>query len=444
MAKALTSRVVKAITLLGSTQGLNMVCNVVRMKLLSLLVGPSGVGLMGALSQASELIGNLTQLNIRTSAVPQMSAATPERFNAILICTRRYGRLLGCLGMALMFLLAPRLSTFTFGSDVYAWAYRIVAISLLLQALQGTELIVLQASGRYKPIAASGLFTAVGGLLLAVPLYICLREDGIAPAIVGYSVCAWIGAMWFTRKFRFYGPKPPWRESLRLGRGFIIVGLLLTVTSLATDGVNFIFLAIVRHLGGEDTLGVFQSGYTLVWRYTSIFFMAFSMEFYPRLVKVIKRRSHSALLISHQAIVSTWMMFPCSAAVMILAPLLIRLFFSPDFLNAQPYVVWGMVAMTVRPLSMSISYSFLASGRNKTYCLTEIISALCGLALNCAGFRLGGFAGLGLAALLWMLLDLTIMLVAARLSSGPFPSLRAIATSLAAASLLALLALFLA
>lgn len=441
MAKALTARVVKAITMLGSTQGINMVCNVVRMKILSLLVGPAGVGLMGALTQASDLIGNLTQLNVRTSAVPQLAGASPEKFNAILICVRRYGRLLGSIGMVMMFLLAPWLSAFTFGSTEFAWAYRLVSASILLQALQGSELVVLQSTGRYKPIASSGLFTAVCGLLLAVPLYWFLREDGIAPSIVGYSVFAWLGAMWFTRKYRHSGPKPSLSESLRLGRGFIIVGALLTLTSLIGDIENFVFIAIIRRLGGEETLGVFQSGYTLVWRYTSIFFMAFSMEFYPRIIKVIHRRRHVKLLITHQSIVSTWMMFPCSAAIILLAPWLIQLLFSAEFLAARPYVVWGMVAMCLRPATMTISYSFLASGRNKTYCLTEICSGLFGLALNSAGFYFRGFTGLGISSVIWMATELGIMLIAARLSGSPLPSARALFTTFATTAALGILAI---
>lgn len=439
MAKTLTRRVVKAITLLGSTQGLNMLCNVVRMKILSMLVGPAGVGLMGALTQASDLIGNLTQLNVRTSAVPQLASAPPDRFNEMLLSTRRCSLLLGVVGMVLMFLLAPWLSSFTFGSAEYAWAYRFVSVTLLLKAAQGAELIVLQSTGRYKPIASSGLFTAVAGLLLAVPLYWFLREDGIAPSIVGYGVFTWLGAVWFTRRYRVSGKTVSWCQSLRQGRGFIIVGALLTVTSLAGDMVNFVFLAVVRAIGGDDTLGVFQAGYTLVWRYTSIFFMAFSMEFYPRLIKVITRRRHASLLISHQTIVSSWMMFPCSAAIILLAPWVIRLFFSDGFLPAQPYVEWGMVAMSLRPASMTMSYSFLAASKNKVYCLTEVLSCLIGLIFNTVGFYFYGFAGLGVATVAWMLVELAVMLLAGRLSSSPLPSSRSLLTTLFLAAILMLM-----
>lgn len=439
MAKALTVRVVKAITMLGSTQGLTMVCSVVRMKILSLLVGPLGVGLMGALTQAADLVSNLTQLNIRTTAVPQLATASPGQFNAILVCVRRYGRLLGCIGTALMFILAPWMSQFTFGTDSYAWAYRIVALSLLFQALQGTELVVLQATSRYKPIAASGLFTAVSGLLLAVPLYYGLREDGVAPSIVGYSLLAWLGAMWFTRHHRVRGPLPPWRESLALGRGFIAVGVLMTLTSLATDGVNFIFMAIVR-ASGSDALGQFQAGYQLVWRYTGILFMSFSVEFYPRLSKAIANRRHSSLLLTHQSIVTTMMLAPCAALGIVLAPWLVRLLYAEAFLPVAPYVAWGMAAMAFRPLSLALSYSFLAAGRGKVFCLTEVISSLTGLACNTLGLYLGGFTGLGLALIVWLAIDLAIMLTSARLCGAALPRPRALAVTAVTAAALTLLA----
>lgn len=440
MAKALTLRVVKAITMLGSTQGLNMVCSVVRMKALSILVGPAGVALLGAVSQAADLITNVTQLNVRTTAVPQMARATPSNFNEILICVHRYGRLLGLVGMLLMFLFAPLLSSYTFGSAEYAWAYRIASLSILFQALQGTELVVLQATSRYQPIAASGLFTAVTGLLLAVPLYWGLRLDGIAPSLVGYSLMAWLGAMWFTRKLRPCGPRPPWRDSLRLGREFIKTGALMTLPALAADGINFIFLGII-HDYGTDALGLYQAGYQIVWRYAAIFFAAFSTEFYPRLSKSITNRRCTSLLLTHQGIITTLLFTPCAAVVIIAAPWLITLLNTSEFIGITPYVVWGMVGMTLRPLSATVSFSFLAAGRAKIFAATEVLSSIIGFAFNIAGLKLLGFTGLGIAVIAWMIADLTIMLAAARMAGAPLPKPRATATAACATAALLTLAL---
>ncbi len=431
MAKTLTARVLKATSLLGSTQGVNLLCSIVRTKMLAYLLGPVGVALFGALGQASDMIGKFTQMDIRTSAVPSLATAPADGFDAMLVSVRRYSRLMGLFGAAIMFALAPWLSEFTFGSNDFSWAYRITAISLLFVALQGSELIVLQATSRYKPIAASGLFTALTGMPIAIGLYWWLGMDGIAPGIVAYSVMAWIGAVWFTRNVRTSGPLPGWGRSLRTGSKFVKVGMLLTLSSLAIDGVNFLIMAFIGH-NGEVELGIYQSGYKVVWSYTAVFFMAFSMEFYPRLSKAIHNRRHASLLITHQAIVSCGILALGSVAIVGVASWLLPLLYTGDFLGAVPYVRWGMVGMALRPLSLAMSYSFLAGGHSRVYCLTEVLSALCGLVANVVGYRLAGFLGLGLATVVWMLLDLSIMLVAARLSGCPMPRRRALAVALLA------------
>lgn len=441
MAKALTARVVKSISLLGSTQGLNMVCTVVRLKVLSVLVGPAGVGLMGALTQSAEMIGNFSQLNIRTTAVRDLASAPRGRFDATLTAVRRYGRLLGAVGAALMFLLAPLLAEFTFPGGGMAWAYRIAAASVLFQALQGSELVVLQATSNYRQIAASSLLTAVVGLLIAVPLYWFLRLDGVAPSIVAYSVVAWLGAMWFSRRFRPQGVRSPWRASLVEGRGFIALGVVLTITALGSDLVNFLFMAFMGRKG-ETELGLFQAGYTMVWRYAAVFFTAFSLEFYPRLSRLGRTPGRMRPLLTHQSIITTLMLLPCALLVIALAPWIIRLIYSGEFMGVRPYLMWGMAATMVRPFTSTVSYAFLAAGRGRVYALTELTSVAVGLGLNIGGYTLGGFDGLGLAMVVWMTVEALIVGFVARRNGLPVPGRRALlitAASLALTSLAALL-----
>lgn len=440
MAKALTRRVLKATTLLGSTQVMSMACSVVRMKLLSIWVGELGVGLMGAISQAADFIGNATQLSMRTTAVRDLAAAPPSHRSQVLICVRRYGLLLGLIGFAIMFLLAPQIAEFTYGSGVFGWAYRISALSILFTSLLGSETVVLQAYGEYKAIAMRGLLSAILGLLIALPLFYVLRENGVAFAILGYSLVGWLTALHLSRRHRAIKPLPTWKSSLSLGKGFIAVGAILTVTSLVTDAVNFAFIGFIgRH--GEVALGHFQAGYTMLWRYVGICFTAFAVEFYPRLSRVAHNRRATSLMITHQAMLFTILAVPFAALAIALAPWLVRQLFRQSFMPMLPYFVWGMVGMILRPLSITMSYSFLAANRGRVYAITEIMSSLAGLALNITGFTLGGFTGLGLALIAWLLIDLTIILLGARLCDAPMPRTRAIVAALLAPVPVALLAL---
>lgn len=437
MAETLTRRVVKAISLLGSTQGLNMVCSVVRIKILSVLFGPVGVGLMGALTQASDMIGNVTQLNMRTTAVRDLAGAPQSRFAAVLTSVRRYSRLLGVLGAALMFVFAPLLSQITFPDTDYSWAYRIVAVVVLFQALQGSELVVLQATSNYKQIALSSLITAVIGLSIAVALFFTIGIEGVALSLVAYAVVAWLAAKIFSNRYRVdAAAKPSWRESLTIGRGFIALGALLTLTTLCCDAVNFVFMAFMGN-HGETELGLFQAGYTMVWRYAGIFFSAFAYEFYPRLSKVAHAPGRMRVMLTHQSIVTTALLLPCSLIIIVFAPWVIRLIYSSEFLSVTPYLIWGMVGTVLRPFTATLSYSFLAGGKGGVYVLTEVLTALLGLGLNVAGYTLFGLAGLGYAMFAWMTIELLMIAGIARYNRLPVPGHRAmiitfIATAVAA------------
>ena len=437
MAKTLTAKVVKAISLLGSTQALNMLCSVVRGKLLANIVGPPGVALIGVLNLTIDFFANVTQLNIRTSAVRDLAVVPPDRRGETIGIVRRVSHALGWIGLALMFVFAPLLSFMFFDSTDYTWAFRIAAVALLLQAMQGSELIVLQAQGQYKHIASSGLVTAVIGLLIAIPLFWFLKGDGIAPSLVGYALVSWLAAAWFTRSIRIGSS-----SSLSLGecfaraRPFIVTGFYLVIASLVSIAVSLAFLAVIKRHTGEVEQGLYNAGNTMLIRYVGVFFVAMSVEFYPRLSSAAARPRYARLLMTHQASVCSLMFFPCAIAAMLLTPWLIRLLYNSEFLPMAPYFIYGMVGMMMRPASMVLSYGLLAANKPRPYLLTEVASSLAGFGLNVAGYLMWGWVGLGLSTVAWYLFDILIIYIACRWSDTPCFPLRTLLMSLGMAAVL--------
>lgn len=444
MAETLTSRVIKATSLLGSTQVLNMLCSIVRTKLLATWVGPVGVGLLGVLSQTTELFSNMTQLNIRTTAVRDIAIIPPGQRGETIGIVRRVSTALGWLGLILMFVFAPLLSRFFFDSQEYVWAFRIASAVLLFQALQGSEHIVLQAEGKFRQIAASGLITSVAGLIISIPLFLFLKTWGVAPAILGYAISSWLAAAWFTRGYRSEASGLTLKECFKRSRKFIEMGFYMVLASMIGNLVSLGISAIVRLEAGETILGLYQAGNTMLIRYVGVFFLAISIEFYPRLAAANGRPRYAKLLITHQARICTLMFLPCAIIAMLLTPWLITLLYDSDFLPIAPYFIYGMVGMMMRPASIVLSFGFLATNKAKPYLITEILSSLIGFGLNVAGFILGGWVGLGLSTALWYLSDLLIIYAAARITSSPVYSTRTLALSLACAAALLALAFFLA
>ncbi len=441
MAKTLTARVVKAISLLGSSQMLNMFCGMVRGKLLSIIIGPFGVGLMGVLNQTIELVANITQLNIRTSAVRDLAIIPPDRRGETIGIVRRVSRALGWLGLLLMFAFAPLISRLTLDTADYANAFRIAAAALLLQAMQGSEQIVLQAEGKIKEIASSSLITAISGLLMAVPLYWFFKADGIAPSIVGYGLLGWMISAWYTRGYRSSGAASlSLRECFVRSRSFIVTGFYLMVVSIIANIVSLAFLAVVkRHMGGVE-LGLYQAGNTMLVRYVGVFFVALTMEFYPRISAAASRPRYARLLMTHQSNICTALFFPCAVAAMLLAPWLVKLLYDSDFLPMTPYFVYGLAGMMFRPASMVLSYGLLAVNRMKAFLFTEILSSVIGFSLCVAGFLTYGWVGLGVASVIWYLIDILTIYTTCRVIGSPTFPLRSLLFSIACAAILFLLA----
>lgn len=441
MAKALTKRVLKATSLLGSSQVLGMGLSIVRNKLLALWVGQAGVGLMGVLNQSLDFMCISTQFNIRTSAVRNLAVMSESEQDDVAYVVRRVGFVLGLFGAVVMMIIAPWLSRFTLNSADYAWAFRVVSLTLIFTALMNSEQILLQVRCRFKEIAWGSLAASIVGLAITLPCYWFLKESGIVPSIVAYAVAAWLGAWWFSRRLRLRTTQRlSLVECFRRAKGFIQTGFLLSASTLLSSFVALCIMAVIERGGGKLELGDYQSVNTMLNRYVGILLASMTMEFYPRLSAAAKRPSHLRLMMTHQSILFIRILFPAIVAMILLAPWLIQFFFSDQFLAGWGYFVFGSVGLLGRMVSTIISYSFLAQNKGWTFFWSEVISTIVSFGMMLLGYNLGGLTGLGIATGAWYLVDMLIIYAAARLSRLPLPRLRCLLLPLALAAPLALLA----
>ena len=76
------NNVLKAISLLGGVQGLNILLNLIRTKIVAVLLGPTGVGLNGIYNETRELLHSTTNLGLDVSGVRGISKSYEEWQNA--------------------------------------------------------------------------------------------------------------------------------------------------------------------------------------------------------------------------------------------------------------------------------------------------------------------------------------------------------------------------
>lgn len=409
MTGGISRHVLKVMGLFGGVRMLQIVFGVVRTKLIAVWLGPAGVGLFGIFNGATETVRTLTQLGMRSSAVRDIAGSSPDNVGGIVSVVRRWGLMLGVLGVVVMALLSPLLSRFTFDSSGMTPAYLGLGAALFFLSVAGAEEAVLQGTGRLRNLAKASVWGAAAGLVFSVPMYYFWGLDSVVPSIVVYSAVT-CGALLV---FRARGLKGSVSiglpQTFEAGKRFIVLGIYMTAADFLAQAMSYVFIAWLNNRGGDAEVGFYQAGYTMVNRYVGLIFMSLATEYYPRLARVATSRLRLSVFVAHETALILLLLLPAITLFMSMAPWLVRLLYDRSFEPAVPFIVLAMTGIVLRGVSYCMSYVILAKGDGRTFLLTESVSAVAGLALNIVCYLRWGLAGLGVSYTLWYLLYVVIV-----------------------------------
>ncbi len=233
----LSARVLKAMGIFGGVQATNILCSIVRTKLVALWIGAAGVGLFGIFNSAVDMLGSLSQLGLRNSSVRDLAAAPPSKLSAVIGAVRRWASLLGLFGALLILALSPALSRVSFGDGSHTGGFMALAVVLLLSALVSGEYAVLQGTQMLRRLAKASVWGVAAGLVISVPMFYFWRIQSIIPSIIAYSAATAVAVFCYRRRGD-EKPRVKLSQTLAAGRGFMVLGAYMTVTEVVSDLVS--------------------------------------------------------------------------------------------------------------------------------------------------------------------------------------------------------------
>lgn len=379
----------------------SVLCGIARTKLVALWIGAAGVGLFSIFNGAVDLIGSLTLLGIRSSAVRELSAVGSDAIRRRLIgVVRRWGLWLGCLGAVVMVIASWLLSKETFGDFSHSWQFCALAIVLLTGGYVAARQAIMQGTGQLGRLAKSTAWGVVVGLAVCVPLLWYFRADGILPSVIGYGLALFVATWWFDKR-GMEAESPDLETTFSMGKGFLTLGFFMVVADFMSQLSSYAFTAYLNVTAGDVEVGFYRSGFTLFNRYVGMVFAAIATEYYPRLASVSGSSWRTQVYVAHETGVVVWLLMPLVVLFAAVAPVVIRLLYSAEFLPIVPFVTVAMFGTVLRGVSWCMAFEILARGDGRIYVLTETVSAVVCFGLNVAGYRLMGLTGLGYSYVVW-------------------------------------------
>ncbi len=390
----------KATSLFGGVQVYTILIQIIKSKVIAILLGPFGVGFQGLYQAAIDLVKQATSLGIAQSAVRDVAEANGSgnelRISRIVSVLRKIVWFTGLLGLIAIIVFSPLLSQSSFGNNEYIIPFILLSVILLLDQLSAGQKVVLQGMRRLRDLAKATAIGATFSLLVSLPLYYYLGVKGVVPAMILTSTVTLIVSWFYSRKVAINKISLTSKEVFESGRSMMIMGVSMSLSGVFSMGAGFLIRSMIRKWGGVDEVGLFQAGFIIINSYVALVFNAISTDYYPRLAAVNKDNIKCREVVSQQGEISVHLLSPLLAICILAMPFMIRLLYSEQFLPANGFIKWACLGMMFRLIAWLVSFMFIAKAESKLFVINEFLGSFNYLWISLLGYKLGGLSGMGI------------------------------------------------
>lgn len=412
------SHILRYTGLFGGVQGLNILIGIVRNKLVAMILGPNGMGLISLFNSTIKLVSDSTSFGISMSAVRNISEdfdrQNIEKLEADVALVRSWSFLTALLGMFVCIAFSPLLSSFTFSWHGHTLHFIFLSPIVAITAITGGELAVLKGVRRLKALAGISVYSVIGALLVSVPLYYIYKERAIVPSLV---IMAFIQmALTIAVSYKIFPLRLSLSRSvLRQGYSMIRLGIAFVFAGILGSGADFVIRSYISNVAGIDTVGLFNAGYMLTMTYVGTVFSAMETDFFPRLSGVSSLGFTFNRTVSNQIEVMLLLVSPLLVVFTFTLPILLPLLYTGKFLPALGMIQIIVLAMYFRALKLPVEYIPLAKGDSLSYLFLEAFYDIVLVVLVIILFRKFGLTGAGVAVTLAGIIDFIVVFIYARL-----------------------------
>ena len=402
--KAELKESLKTTSLFGGVQIFSIIVSVLRNKVVALLIGPAGVGLITLYTSTLTLITSLTDFSLQVSAVRDVSLAYNNRenkkFRHTIAVFSRIVWFTGLLGTIVCLCGSPFWSKLTFETYDYTLGFVVLSIVLLLQQLQNGKNVILQGTLHYRYLAVSGFIGNIVGLLTTIPIYYFWGVDGIVLVLLLSAFTSFALPYYFVNKLGFTYENISLFSAIKEGINMLKQGFALSINFFLSSLVFYIIRAFITKQGGVSELGLYAASYAIVNGYIGLIFQSMAKEYYPRLCAISSNNIKMGQKINNQIYLTLLIVGPLIIIFLIFSDIVLVLLYSEKFKPASLLMALSMVGILFQTPAWCISHSFLAKGDNKFFLVFETFSKFSNLLLDIIFYIKWGLVGLGISFIL--------------------------------------------
>lgn len=403
--------ILKSLSILLSVKVITIISNLIKNKFIAMLMGTSGIGVLGILNSILVLVTSFADLGVTKSAVRDISLANSDENNKtelknIIASLNLILFLLSCITTLVVFIFSDKLSKLAFNESGKAVYIKFLAVAILFTLLTNGRLAILQGLRDLKGLALATSYGSLFSMVLSILVFYLFGEKGIAMSLAITSIITFLTAIFYLKKHVFLNKSMfvEIKESRNKSKQMIQLGMALMFVSFVSATSEFLLRYYIDIKNGVEDVGLFQAGYTIIFGYFGMIFVTLSTDYFPRLSALNEDNLKIENEVNRQALLLILLIAPLLVLFVIFLPVFIELIYSKEFLPALDYLYFSVFGIVFQSSSQTMGMVLLAKNKSKVFVYSVFIFQTIFLINSILFYTFFGIKGLGVAFTINMIL----------------------------------------
>lgn len=379
-------RILKTSSITGGSSFINILIGLLRTKVLALLLGASGIGLVSLYTGLMSTAATITGMGISTVGTRQIAEAIGKEDEEALAIVRRamfWGVLmLATTGALVVWSLREILAVEVLGGIEHTQIIGWLAVGVALSVASASQGALIQGMRRIGDMARLSIYGSVLNTLLGIGLLWQWGNQAIGAFIlIGPLFSFLLGHLYVSKLPKNQAVKMSTQDLLAQWKIFLGLGLPVMGSFLISTLIQLWIRVSVSNELGLEAVGHFQAASAISMQYIAFVLGAMTADYYPRLACITHDKVATNRLVNEQTEIVLLLTAPIFIAMIGLAPWVIHLLYSTAFFPTVEILRWQILGDVFKVGSWPIAYAVFASGAGGTFFWTETTALLlmCGL-----------------------------------------------------------------
>jgi PST family polysaccharide transporter len=372
-------QIIRSTSIIGGASVAQILIGIFRMKAAALLIGATGVGLIGLYYNFVLTAATIAGLGIGSAATRHIAAERARSGGdgeaGVRHALISAALILGLAGAALVFLLRGPLARLVLGNAALAGPVGWLALGIALTVVGGSLAALLTALRQTRAIGWTFVGGALVGTVAGIAAIYLYGTRGIVFFVVALPLGNALAACYFVLRLpRGSGPQSGLRSLAGHWSAFAVLGLPIMFSQILANAAPLAVRSLIGQRIGLVELGLFNGAWSISTSYLGVVLQAMGTDFYPRLTESIGRSDASAQIVNEQTEMALLLAGPIIVAAIGFAPLGLHLLYSAEFRGAADLLRWQMLGDVLKVASWPMGFVLLAGNRGRAFFLLEAIA----------------------------------------------------------------------